>query len=230
MRKEFVILGAIIAIVIVGAVVGSNYYRSSIQKESIVGNSNSGGKPKIAPEQLVRPDSPSLGPADAKVTLVEFYDPECESCASFAPVVKKILKENEGKIRFVTRYMPLHPNSLTAANFTEAAGEQGKYWEAQDILFRKQPEWGTKHGPPTAAPPPNINELFDKYAKELGLDMEKAAAAIKSKKFDAKIEQDRKDGQAIGVRRTPTFFVNGRELATFGESYLRALIDEELKK
>lgn len=230
MRKEIIILLAIIGLVIVGAVVGSNYYRSSVQKESVVGTGNSGGKPKIAPEQLVRPDSPSLGPADAKVTLVEFYDPECESCASFAPVVKKILKENEGKIRFVTRYMPLHPNSLTAANFTEAAGEQGKYWEAQDILFRKQPEWGTKHGPPTAAPPPNINELFDKYAKELGLDMDKAAAAIKSKKFDAKIEQDRKDGQAIGVRRTPTFFVNGRELATFGESYLRALIEEELKK
>ena len=60
--------------------------------------------------------------------------------------------------------------------------------------------------------------------------MEEASAAIKSKKFDAKIEQDRKDGQAIGVRRTPTFFVNGRELATFGESYLRALIEEEMKK
>lgn len=230
MRKEFIILGAIIAIVIVGAVIGSNYYRSSVQKDSVVGNSNSGGKPKIAPEQLVRPDSPSLGPADAKVTLVEFYDPECESCAAFAPVVKKILKEYEGKIRLVTRYMPLHPNSVTAANFTEAAGEQGKYWEAQDMLFRKQPEWGTKHGPPTAAPPPNINELFDKYAQELGLDLDKASAAIKSKKFDAKIEQDRKDGQAIGVRRTPTFFVNGRELAMFGESYLRALIEEEMKK
>ena len=230
MRKEFIILGAIIAIVIVGAVVGSNYYRSSVQKDSVVGNSNSGGKPKIAPEQLVRPDSPSLGPGDAKVTLVEFYDPECESCASFAPVVKKILKEYEGKIRFVTRYMPLHPNSLTAANFTEAAGEQGKFWQAQEILFTRQPEWGTKHGPPTGAPPPPINELFDKYAKELGLDMDKAAAAIKSKKFDAKIEQDRKDGQALGVRRTPTFFVNGRELAQFGELYLRALIEEEMKK
>lgn len=232
MRKEFIILGVIIALVIVGAVVGSNYYRSSVQKESVVGNTSpgSGGKPKVAPEQLVRPDSPSLGPADAKVTLVEFYDPECESCASFAPVVKKILKENDGKIRFVTRYMPLHPNSITAANFTEAAGEQGKFWQAQELLFVKQPEWGTKHGPATGPPPRPINELFDRYAQELGLDMDKAEAAIKSRKFDAKIEQDRKDGQAIGVRRTPTFFVNGRELATFGESYLRALIEEEMKK
>lgn len=229
MRKEIIILLAIIALVIVAAVVGSNYYRSSVQKESVT-SPGSLGKPKFAPEQLVRPDSPSLGPADAKVTLVEFYDPECESCASFSPVVKKILKDYEGKIRLVTRYMPLHPNSLTAANFTEAAGEQGKYWEAQELLFRKQPEWGTKHGPPTAAPPSNINELFDKYAQELGLDMDKASAAIKSKKFDLKIEQDRKDGQAMGVRRTPTFFVNGRELATFGESYLRALIEEEIKK
>lgn len=230
MRKEVIILGLIILIVIIGAVLGSNYYRSSVQKESVVGNSNSGGKPKVAPEQLIRPDSPSMGPADAKVTLVEFYDPECESCAAFAPVVKKILKDYEGKIRFVTRYMPLHPNSLTAANFTEAAGEQDKYWQAQELLFVKQPEWGTKHGPATGPPPPPINELFDRYAKELGLDMDKAGAAIKSRKFDAKIDQDKKDGQAIGVRRTPTFFVNGRELAQFGESYLRALIEEEMKK
>lgn len=230
MKKDFIVLGAIIALVIVAVVIGSNYYRSSIQKESVVGNSNSGGKPKVSAEQLVRPDSPSLGPADAKVTLVEFYDPECESCAAFAPIIKKLLKDNEGKLRLVTRYMPLHPNSLTAANFNEAAAEQGKYWEAREILFRKQPEWGTKHGPPTNEPPPNITALFAKYAKELGLDQDKASASIKAKKFDAKIEQDRKDGQALGVRKTPTFFVNGRELATFGESYLRALIDEEMRK
>jgi protein-disulfide isomerase len=230
MRKEVAILAVIIGLVIIGSVIGSSYYRSSVQKESVVGNSNAGAKPKIAPEQLVRPNSPSLGPADAKVTLVEFYDPECESCAAFAPVVKKIVKDYEGRLRLVARYMPLHPNSRSAANFTEAAAEQGKYWEAQDILFRKQPEWGTKHGPPTNDPPPNIDKLFDKYAKELGLDMDKFTTAMRSNKFDAAIEQDRKDGQAVGVRRTPTFFVNGRELARFGEADLRSLIDEEMKK
>ncbi|MEQ1923856.1 MAG: thioredoxin domain-containing protein [Pyrinomonadaceae bacterium] len=229
MRKEVKILAAIVIVVIVGGVFAANYYRGSVQNTPVTANSNS-GKPKIDPATLVRPDSPVLGPADAKITLVEFYDPECESCASFAPVVKKILADYQGKIRLVTRYMPLHPNSITAANFTEAAGEQGKYWEAQDLLFKKQPEWGTKHGPATGPPPPPINELFDKYAKELGLDMQKASAAIKEKRFDAKIAQDKKDGQTLGVRRTPTFFVNGRELVRFSETDLRALIDEEMKK
>jgi len=229
MKKEVKILAAIVIVVIIGGVFAANYYRNSVQNTPVTANSNT-GKPKIDPATLVRPDSPVLGPADAKITLVEFYDPECESCADFAPVVKKILKDYEGKIRLVMRYMPLHPNSLTAANFTEAAAEQGKYWEAQDLLFKKQPEWGTIHGPAPTTPRAPINELFDKYAKELGLDTTKAAAAIKEKRFDAKIAQDKKDGQTLGVRRTPTFFVNGRELATFGESPLRALIEDELKK
>ncbi len=175
MRKEIKILGAIVVVVIIAAMVGANYYRNSIQSERVTTGSNS-NKPKINPEQLVRSDSPTLGSADAKVTVVEFYDPECESCAAFSPIVKKILKEYEGKIRFVVRYMPLHPNSLSAATFTEAAGEQGKYWQAQEMLFQKQPEWGTKHGP-SAGAPADINALFKKYAAELGLDKNKMDAA-----------------------------------------------------
>ena len=186
---------------------------------------------KAAPSgQLIREDSPTLGPADAKVTLVEFYDPECESCAAFGPIVKKIMKDHEGKIRFVARYMPLHPNSINAANFTEAAGEQGKFWQARELLFQKQPEWGERHGPPSMAPKPDVKALFDKYARELGLDPDKVSLAIKENRFAAKIERDKKDGQSLGVRKTPQFFVNGRELARFGEGDLRALIEEELKK
>ncbi len=230
MRKEVWILGAVLVMVIVGAVVGSNYYRSSIQSERVTENTSTGA-PKVSPEQLVRPDSWTLGPADAKVTLVEFYDPECESCAAFHPTVKRILKDYEGRIRLVARYMPLHPNSISAATFTEAAGEQGKYWQAQDLLFQRQGEWGQKHGPGAAsAPPVNFNVLFDGYAKELGLDRAKAAAAVAQNRYGAKIERDKKDGQAVGVRRTPTFFVNGRELAQLGDSHLRQLIDDEMKR
>ncbi len=218
-------MGAIAVVVIAAAYFGAGYYRSEVQREV---------KPTapatVNSAALVREDSASLGPADARVTLVEFYDPECESCASFAPVVKKIMKDYEGKIRLVARYMPLHPNSMPAASFTEAAGEQGKYWQAQELLFQKQPEWGEKHGAPLDAPKPNINALFDKYAMELGLDLNKAGQAIKENRYVPKIERDRKDGQALGVRRTPTFFVNGRELARFGEADLRALIEEEMKK
>lgn len=230
MKKEVKILGAIAIIVIIGAIVGASYYRKSAQNERVGGNTNSNSQSKLLLETLVRPDSPTLGAADAKVTLVEFLDPECESCAAFAPVVKKIMKDYDGRIRLVVRYMPLHPNSLQAATLIEAAGEQGKYWQMQEYLFQKQPEWGTKHGPPSATPPPDINALFDKYAMDLGLDLAKVKSAFSENRFQAKLQRDLKDGQTLNVRQTPTFFVNGRKLMRFGEADLRALIEDELKK
>lgn len=221
MKKETILLGIIAILVIIGAIIGANAYRQSVQSEV---------KPTTsANASLIREDSPTIGKADAKVTLVEFLDPECESCAAFHPVVKKILKDYDGKIRLVVRYMPLHPNSALAATFTEIAGEQGKYWQAQDFLFQKQPEWGTKHGPVTT-PQPDVKALFEKYAMEFGLDLNKFESAIKENRFAAKLERDRKDGQALGVSKTPTFFVNGRQLARFSEADLRSLIEEELKK
>ena len=233
MKKEYKILGAIAVVVIIGALVGASFYRKSVQQTPVGGNTNSGNSKQAAAflETLVRPDSPTLGAAGAPVTLVEFLDPECESCAAFSPTVKKIMAQYDGKVRLVVRYMPLHPNSLRAATLTEAAGEQGKYWQMQELLFQKQPEWGTKHGPPSATTQqPDVNALFEKYAMELGLDLAKVNSAVASNRFQAKLERDLKDGQNLGVRQTPTFFVNGRKLARLNESDLRALIDEELRK
>ena len=217
MKKEVKILGAIAILVIIGVVVGASYYRKSTQSK------------RIDDPTMVRPDSPTLGAADAPVTLVEFLDPECESCAAFAPLVKSMLKEFDGKVRFVVRYMPLHPNSIKAATLTEAAGEQGKYWQMQDLLFQKQPEWGTKHGPATT-PQADVPALFKKYAAEIGLDQAKIDAAERENRYQAKLNRDLADGKTLGVRQTPSFFVNGRRLARFGEVDLRALIDDELKK
>ncbi len=228
MKKEVKVLGAIAIVVIIAAIIGANYYRNSVQSERVTTSSNS-NKPKISAEQLVREDSPTLGAADAPVTIVEFLDPECESCRAFNPTVKKILKEYDGKVRLVVRYMPLHPNAMLAASFTEAAGEQGKYWQTQELLFQKQPEWGEKHGqPPTAQADAKV--LFEKYAMELGLDLEKLNNALAQNRYAAKLERDKKDGQALGVRQTPTIFVNGRRLVRLNEADLKALIDEELKR
>ncbi len=222
MKKETLLLGIIAALVIIAAVVGANYYRSSVQSER---------KPTTtANASLIREDSPTLGNADAKVTIVEFLDPECESCAAFYPTIKKLLKEYDGKTRLVVRIMPLHPNSVLAATFTEVAGEDGKYWQAQELLFQKQSEWGTKHGPPSASPQPDVPKLFVKYAMELGMDLNKFESAVKENRYAAKLERDKKDGQANGVRQTPTIFVNGRQLARLNEADLKALIEEELKK
>ena len=227
MKTETKSLAAIAAVVIVGAVIGVFYYRSSVQSERKPTNA---APPSAPAGQLVRSDSPTMGSADAKVTLVEFYDPECESCAAFHPTLKKILKDYDGKVRLVARFMPLHPNSMTAASFIEAAAEQGKYWQAQELLFQKQSEWGEKHGGPSSDPGTSINALFDKYAMELGLDLNKAGQAIKENRYAEKIARDKKDGQGLGVRQTPTLFVNGRLAPPMDDKGTRAMIDDELRK
>ncbi len=214
-------MAAVAVLVLAGLPVGAYLYRRSVQNAP---------KPIPVNSALIREDSHSIGPADAKVTIVEFYDPECESCAAFGPVVKKIMQDYEGRARLVTRYMPLHPNSMRAAHLLESAAEEGKYWQALELIFRKQDEWGEKHGAPPDAPKPDVAKIFEGYAKELGLDIEKYIAASRENRYAAKVERDRKDGQTMGVRRTPTFFVNGRELARFSEKDLRSLIEEEMAK
>lgn len=214
---------AITVVVIIGGIIGASYYRGSVQQVPV-------NKPNIA-ENLVRPDSPSLGPADAKVTVVEFLDPECESCAAFAPQVKSLLKEFDGKVRFVVRYMPLHSNAKLAAQYTEAAGEQGKYWEMQEKLFAKQSEWGERHGAGHQdTPTPPVSLLFEKYAGELGLNVQQLNAAAGNPKYAEKAERDLNDGRALGVRQTPTLFVNGRKLARLSVQDLRTLVNEELSR
>lgn len=223
MKKEVKILLAIIVVVVIGSVVGASYYRKSIQSVPIA--------PAKVAEELVRPDSPKLGPADAKVTVVEFYDPECETCASFNPVVKGLLKEFDGKVRFVARYATFHKNARIAAIYTEAAGEQGKYWEMQEKLFAKQKEWGEVHGHnPTPAPLAAPTSKFEQYAQELGLNVEQLKASVADPKHGAKVDRDMKDVSSLKVQRTPTFFVNGRQLARLNQQDLRALINEELAK
>lgn len=222
MRKDILILLTIAGLVIVGALLGSSYYKRSLEKDR--------GPSNALNSAMVREDSPTLGSAEARVTLVEFADPECESCAAFAPVIKKLVGEYGGNLRFVLRYMPLHPNSVPAGNFMEAAGEQGKFWQAQELLFQRQSEWGERHGAPASEQKPDVPALFDKYASDLGLDTDAVKRAIVENKFGAKLERDRRDGQTLGVKQTPTLFVNGRRLTRLSEADLRALIEDELKK
>lgn len=214
-------MALVLAIVIVGAIVGARYYRGTVENTP---------KPAAQNSSLVRDDSPSMGPADAKVTVVEFLDPECEACAAFAPKVKAVMKEYEGRVRLVLRYLPLHPNSSRAVTFIEAAGEQGKLWQAMELLFQKQPEWGERHGAPAGSAKPDVPALFEGYAKELGLDLDKFDAASKDIRIVTKMDRDRKDAQNVGARQTPTLFVNGRKLSSLSESDLKSMIEEELKK
>lgn len=223
MKKEIRILLAILALVVIGGGIGAMLYNQEQQKPVTQ-------KEPSKVEALIRPDSPTLGPADAKVTIVEFLDPECESCAAFAPSVKKIMSENEGKVRLVIRYMPFHPNSRLAASYLEAAAQQGKYWEMMDKMFVNQAEWGEihGHGPKPVRQP--AETLFLKWAGEIGLNVEQLKASAADPKHREKVERDLADGRSLAVTKTPSFFVNGRMLARFSEADLRALVADEMKK
>lgn len=169
-----------------------------------------------------RSHSRSLGPATAKVTLVEFFDPECESCRAVHPVVKQLLKQYPADLRLVMRYMPLHGNSVYAAMALEAAGEQGMYWEMLERLFHYQPIWGNHHDPKP--------ELIPVYADELGLDMGQFQSDVTRPSYRTLVEIDRADGQALGVRGTPTFFVNRRRVLRLDGPELAQMIEQELAK
>ena len=224
MKKEIRTLLLIASVIAIVGIVGTLMYRQSAQSTPPVNQQ----QPDLT-EKLVRPDSPNLGPADAKVTVVEFLDPECEACAQFAPTVKNLIKEFP-QVRFVFRSMPLHPNARLAASYAEAAGEQGKYWEMLEIMFRRQSEWGQIHGPAPKEPRPAPSVVFDKFAEEIGLNIDQLKSSAVNPKHAAKADRDLADGRSLGVRQTPTFFVNGRKLARLGEADLRTMISEELKK
>lgn len=170
---------------------------------------------------LVREDSPTLGPADAPVTLVEFLDPECESCRAFFPIVKEVLADYDGQVRLVVRYIPGHANSALAAVALEAAREQdeSKYWEMLELLFERQPEWGEQQEPQPQA--------FLDAASAVGLDVGPIQAAMEAGDTSM-VERDLADALAVDVSGTPTFFVNGTRVTDMSPEGLRAAIDSAL--
>jgi protein-disulfide isomerase len=186
-----------------------------------------GEKPSTSParadeSRLLKDDAPTLGPSLAKVTLVEFLDPECEACAAMHPIVKRVMSEFPGRVRLVIRYMPFHGNSAYAAAALEAAALQGKYWEALDTLFEKQAQWGSHHNPQP--------ELIPGFLESIGIDLERLLKDMENPAFAQKIERDKNDGLALGVRATPTFYVNGQLLRELGYLPLRNRVQEALEE
>jgi protein-disulfide isomerase len=173
-------------------------------------------------ERILRNGAYSIGSINAKVHVVEFFDPECEACAAFHPILKKVLEDFKADLYFQGRYMLYHGNSHGAAMALEAAGEQGKYWELQDILFTRQNEWSHKKE--------SANPYFINYAKELKLDLKKFEGALTNQTFQGYLKLDIAEGESFGVRGTPTFFVNGRPLMELSDTALRDAIVAELKK
>jgi protein-disulfide isomerase len=163
-------------------------------------------------------DQPIKGNPKAAVTLVEFTDYQCPSCARQSTVLEKLVTEFGDRIRLVVRDFPLnqHKEAWKAAEAAEAAREQGKYWEFVTLLYARQSALEV--------------EKLKQYATELGLDRAKFDSALDRKKFSEKVQRDFLDGQRVGVDGTPSIFLNGRRITDYSYEALKAAIEAALKK
>lgn len=173
-------------------------------------------EPQPPTQAISTDDDPSRGVATAPVTIVEFTDFQCPSCAAMHPVLEEVLKSYGNKVRFVVRDFPLamHANARKAAEAANAAHAQGKFFEYAALLFKRQ----------DALDVPSLK----KYASELGLDRARFDAALDGGTFAAEVRGDIVDGEMYGIDSTPTIFVNGVLLKTLSAEDLRASIDRAL--
>ena len=162
-------------------------------------------------------DQPSLGKADAPVTIVAFTDYQCPSCAAMHPELERLVKEYGDKVRLVTRDFPLsqHTEAFKAAEAAEAARDQGKYWEYIQILLHNQSAL-------------TVDKLKG-YASELALDRTKFDSALDSGKFAESVQHDIEDGMKLGINGTPTIFINGRRVSVQGYDQLKSIVDAAFK-
>lgn len=172
--------------------------------------------------RLVRMHTPIIGPQNAPVTIVEFFDPVCETCRAFYPIVKQIMAQHPDKVRLALRYAPFHHGSDQVVKLIEAARKQGLYTPVLEALLATQPEWADHAAP-------NIGIAFEAAARA-GLDMERARQDMETPEIQAVLAQDIEDLTALQVSKTPTFFVNGRSLPSFGPEQLTRLVAEEVGK
>ena len=163
-------------------------------------------------------DDPATGPATAPVTVVMFADFQCSACSATEPVLKKVLAEYPGKIRYVMRDFPLetiHANAFNAALAAYAAEQQGKFFEYGDILFTHQDALDV--------------ESLKKYAAQVGLNVQQFTVDFNSEKAKAEVRHDIADGTSYGISGTPTIFVNGVKVRRLSADDFREAIDNALK-
>ena len=170
---------------------------------------------------LASAHSPSLGSADAKVHIVEFLDPACETCAEFYPQVKRMMAAHPDRIRLSVRHLPLHNGSLDVVRMLEASRKQGKYWQTLETLLSTQAQWAPHH---TAQP-----GLARQAIAGIGLNLEQLAADMHAPEVTQRIQQDIGDAAALNVTKTPEYFVNGRQMPSFGRQQLQNLVRDALQ-
>lgn len=212
--RQFIIV--VLSIVITGFVaavwnVNRTIRVSNVQSDILIGEG-----------ELVRPHSPILGSDTAPVTIVEFFDPACETCRAFHPILKDILETYPDDVRVVIRYTPFHGRmSEFGVRILETARLQGIFEPVLESILRDQPEWASHTGM-------RLDSLIN-TAISAGLNSEDALKQIMSSEVTRVFNQDWNDVDALGVQKTPTFFVNGILVDPFGEDQLRQLVADEVE-
>lgn len=210
--KRLVFAGTCIVLVL-GFFAAANYYRGQRAEDL-------GDLARDNSTVFVRPHSPVLGSPEARVQIVKFTDPACETCASFAPYMQQALEAYPGRVQVVIRYAPFHRGSEGVVRILEAARMQGKFEETLELLYQTQASWTLNHTVVLAK--------VWAIVPRAGIDVEQARRDVTDERITTLIAQDRADGETLGVRKTPGFFVNGKPLEPFGARPLAALIRAEL--
>lgn len=212
-RRIFVVAVAILAFVALG-VSGTLYTNAR----------NEAAQALAAAQQaaMIKPHAPVIGPADAPVTVVEFFDPSCEACRAFYPIVKQILAIYPDEVKLVLRYAAFHQGSDVAVRILEGARRQDLFVPVLEALLERQPEWA-KDGNP------DLDKAWE-IAGSAGADLAKAKADGNLQEVTDILTIDDQDVQALQVQGTPTFFVNGQPLTELGPQQLYDLITAEVMK
>ncbi|MBI4032389.1 DsbA family protein [Candidatus Berkelbacteria bacterium] len=209
-------LGWIIGLVaIVGLLTGIVLFDSRQQQAAVTVPDEVG---RVADDEWVD------GPSNARVTLIEYGDFQCPACAFFAPQLRQLRTDVPNDLRLVFRQFPLkniHAHADEAARVSEAAGNQGKFWEMYDLLYAKQSEWAGEK---------DAHDLFHGYGREIGLDDAQFETDLESDATKDAVNDDIQSANAAKVDSTPTFILNGERIAN-PKSYdeFKALIQAKLQ-
>jgi protein-disulfide isomerase len=209
-NRRRVVIGSAVAVLLAVLAVVFLYKRDGAQVAATASSS-----------PLASLHSPTLGNAAARVHIVEFLDPACETCALFYPLVKQLVADNPDRIRLSVRHIALHDGSDYVVRVLEASRRQDRYWQTLEALFATQAQWAPHH---TVEP-----SLVRQAIAGLGLDVEQLMADMNSPEVSRNVEQDRSDAMGLKVTATPEYFVNGRPLPRFGEQELRRAVSEALE-
>ncbi|HQU81753.1 MAG TPA: thioredoxin domain-containing protein [Pyrinomonadaceae bacterium] len=217
--KLFIVIG------LLAFIIGCDGKSNTAGNNTTVKNTaNTATNPTNAPIGATPPNM--LGSPNAAVTVEEFADFQCPTCAQVHGVMKNVQAAYGSRIKFIYRNYPLvqiHKNSYDAAVAAESAGMQGKFWDMQNMLFSNQQAWSNAS---------DARTIFEGYAEKIGLEIEKYKTDVNGLGAKSRVDADLQRGRALNVNSTPTIYINGKSVPfeQMNIDALKGLIDAELQK